>query len=112
VAAILLAAKTEESPKKLVVVIEESYKVKLRGMQAGRISQAAASSTSSLIAPLSMTNMNAKFDPKSELFVNLRERVLLLERVSWLSPGCRVPTSLLDYPSHVALTPLVVCFHV
>jgi hypothetical protein len=82
VAAILLAGKTEESPKKLVQVIEESYKVKLRGMQAGRISQAAVSSgTSGMPSPQSMTNMSAKFDPKSEEFIKLKERILLLERV-------------------------------
>jgi cyclin T len=85
-AAILLAGKTEESPKKLVLVIEESYKVKLRGMQAGRISQAAATSSSSPSAaaaasPQTMTNLNEKFDPKSEQFVKLKERILLLERV-------------------------------
>jgi Cyclin, N-terminal domain len=38
VASIVLAAKTEEAPKKLVVVIQECYKLKARGMQAGRIS--------------------------------------------------------------------------
>lgn len=76
-AAILLAAKTEESPKKLNVVIEESYKVKLRGMQAGRISQASMS----VVPTSTMTNMNGKFDPKSEEFVKLKERILLLERV-------------------------------
>jgi hypothetical protein len=82
VAAILLAGKTEESPKKLVVVIDESYKVKLRGMQAGRISQAAvAAGTSGMPSPQSMTNMSAKFDPKSEEFIKLKERILLLERV-------------------------------
>jgi cyclin T len=88
VAAILLAAKTEESPKKLVVVIEESYKVKLRGMQAGRISQAATtassqspSSSSAALSPQTMTNISEKFDPKSEQFVKLKERILLLERV-------------------------------
>lgn len=72
VAAILLAAKTEESPKKLNVVIEESLKTKNRAMQAGRISQ------SSDQMPL---NSDGTLDTKAESFVRLKERILLLERV-------------------------------
>lgn len=75
VAAILLAAKTEESPKKLQIVIEEAHKVKQRGMQAGRISQPPGSvpgGSSSSVAPL---------DPKGEEFLKFKERILLLERV-------------------------------
>ncbi|EEC43276.1 predicted protein, partial [Phaeodactylum tricornutum CCAP 1055/1] len=51
VACIVLAAKTEESPKKLTTVIDECHKLKVRGMQAG------------------------------EEFIKLKERILLLERV-------------------------------
>ena len=39
VAALVLAAKTEEAPKKLNTVIQECYKLKTRAMQAGRLSQ-------------------------------------------------------------------------
>ena len=65
VACLLLAAKTEESPKKLMVVLEECQKLKWRGMQAG--------STTTAKAP--------DLDPKGEEFSKLKERVLLLERV-------------------------------
>ncbi|GAX18019.1 cyclin T [Fistulifera solaris] len=64
VACLLLAAKTEESPKKLVVVLEECQKLKWRGMQAG-----------------SATVKPPDLDPKGEEFSKLKERVLLLERV-------------------------------
>lgn len=64
VACLLLAAKTEESPKKLMVVLEECQKLKWRGMQAG-----------------SATAKAPDLDPKGEEFSKLKERVLLLERV-------------------------------
>lgn len=73
VASVLLAAKTEESPKKLQVVIEEAYKVKQRGMQAGRISQPPGAKISG--------GSNDTLDPKGEEFLKLKERILLLERV-------------------------------
>jgi len=38
VAALVLAAKTEEAPKKVNTVIQECYKLKARAMQAGRLS--------------------------------------------------------------------------
>lgn len=72
VACILLAAKTEEAPKKLNVVMEECHKLKIRGMQAGRISSAPGSS------PI---DIPSELDPKSEEFAQLKERILLLERV-------------------------------
>lgn len=74
VASILLAAKTEESPKKLTTVILECHKLKTRGMQAGRLSQ--HSPTPSAIA----TN-SATLDTQGEEFSKLKERILLLERV-------------------------------
>jgi len=73
VASIVLAAKTEESPKKVNVVIDEAYKLKLRGMQAGRLSQGSSSSSQPQAA--------AALDPKGEEFAKLKERILLLERV-------------------------------
>jgi hypothetical protein len=94
VAAIVLAAKTEESPKKLNVVIEEASRLKLRNMQAGRLSQqpvVAAGSASdnnntsspsaSFPASSVVEGATAALDPKSEEFAKLKERVLLLERV-------------------------------
>lgn len=75
VAAIVLAAKTEESPKKLNTVILECHKLKTRGMQAGRISQQKAGSNSPPPPP------NATLDTKGEEFAKLKERILLLERV-------------------------------
>jgi Cyclin, N-terminal domain len=74
VASIVLAAKTEESPKKLNMVILECHKLKARAMQPGRISQLQASSPSPP-APSMM------LDPKGEEFGKLKERILLLERV-------------------------------
>ncbi|OEU21456.1 cyclin-like protein, partial [Fragilariopsis cylindrus CCMP1102] len=55
VAALVLAAKTEEAPKKLNTVIQECYKLKARAMQAGHT--------------------------KGEDFLKLKERILLLERI-------------------------------
>jgi cyclin T len=65
-AAIVLAGKTEESPRKLTLVLDECYKLKLRGLQAGGALEA---------GPIT------SLDPKSEEYVKLKERVLLLERV-------------------------------
>jgi hypothetical protein len=42
-----LVAKMDKSPKKLNTVIMECHKLKMRGMQAGRILQQKTSSTSS-----------------------------------------------------------------
>mmetsp|Transcript_3497 Transcript_3497/g.6959 ORF Transcript_3497/g.6959 Transcript_3497/m.6959 type:complete len:310 (-) Transcript_3497:140-1069(-) len=71
VAAILLAGKTEETPRKLNTVIDECYKLKVRGQQAGRIS-----TQSGAPIPSSPT-----LDPKSDAFAKIKERVLLMERV-------------------------------
>lgn len=80
VAAIVLAAKTEESPKKLDTVILECHKLKTRGMQTGRVSQqqkgTGGSSPAASAAPT-----DATLDTKGEEFAKLKERILLLERV-------------------------------
>ena len=75
VACLLLAAKTEEAPKKLSTVIDECYKLKHRGMAAGRISQ------NSPNHPSSVSSGTVSLDPKGEEFLKLKERILLLERV-------------------------------
>jgi cyclin T len=75
VACLLLAAKTEEAPKKLVTVIDECYKLKHRGMAAGRISQ------NSPMHPTNTISTTGSLDPKGEEFLKLKERILLLERV-------------------------------
>lgn len=75
VASIILAAKTEESPKKVNLVIEECYKLKMRGMQAGRISNAESTTGKDPMAT------SEALDPQSEEFSKLKERILLLERV-------------------------------
>lgn len=73
VASLVLAAKTEESPRKLNTVIDDCYKLKMRGMQAGRIS---------VTAGVGSVGSNAgSLDPKGEEFTKLKERILLLERV-------------------------------
>ena len=77
VASIVLAAKTEESPKKLNLVIEECYKLKMRGMQAGRISVGPNSGNTNGAGQISSETL----DPQSEEFTKLKERILLLERV-------------------------------
>ena len=69
VAAIVLAAKTEESPKKLNMVIVQCHDLKTRGMQAARVKGSNAAPP-----PPSL-------DPKGEEFLKLKERILLMERV-------------------------------
>ena len=93
VAALVLAAKTEEAPKKLNTVIQECYKLKARAMQAGRLSQQRSSSTAAAGGsdtpppPLPSSDMKASsssavyLDTKGEDFLKLKERILLLERI-------------------------------
>ena len=91
VAALVLAAKTEEAPKKLNTVIQECYKLKARAMQAGRLYQQRSSSTaagggSDTPPPPSSSDMKASsssvyLDTKGEDFLKLKERILLLERI-------------------------------
>jgi len=71
-ACLLLAAKTEESPKKLNAVIGECHKLKTRGA-AGRSPGPGMNNGSK--------GMSGTLDPKSEEFAKVKERVLLLERV-------------------------------
>jgi Cyclin, N-terminal domain len=80
IACIVLAAKIEESPKKLMLVLEECYQLKLRGASTAANAQfqrkaGAASPIPPQASPI------PPVDTKSEDFVKLKERVLLLERV-------------------------------
>jgi len=89
-ACLLLAGKTEESPKKLDFVIRECWKLRRRAQQqqqrqlgsSGGDSpgMAGASPTTASMSSLSGVD-NVQIDPKSEEYVRLKERVLLLERV-------------------------------
>jgi len=74
VACILLAAKTEESPKKLVTVIQECHKLKTRS--AKRATTANTSSPNS-----SNSAAGEVLDNTSREFIELKERILLHERV-------------------------------
>jgi cyclin T len=86
-ACLLLAGKTEESPKKLDLVIRECWKLRRRAAQQSmqRLSTGGDSpsgvgvSNSPSMASPSTTDVN--LDPKSEEYIKLKERVLLLERV-------------------------------
>ena len=73
VAALVLAAKTEEAPKKLNTVIQECYKLKTRAMQAGRLSKPLNSKDNE--------SSSSYLDTKGEEFLKLKERILLLERI-------------------------------
>lgn len=82
VAALVLAAKTEEAPKKLNTVIQECYKLKTRAMQAGRLSQQRNQNGGPLpVSPKDTTNESSYLDTKGEDFLKLKERILLLERI-------------------------------
>jgi len=74
VACLLLAAKTEESPKKLVTVIQECFRLK-------NLSSKNNKSKSDLIKEGIKVNDRGYLDGKCQEFVRLRERILLLERV-------------------------------
>jgi cyclin T len=91
-ACLLLAGKTEESPKKLELVIRECWKLRRRSQmqqlsqQAGGDSPMAVSSPSSTTmqqqGQASSSSLNEpNLDPNSEEYVRLKERVLLLERI-------------------------------
>lgn len=80
VAALVLAAKTEEAPKKLNTVIQDCYKLKTRAMQAGRLSQRPGSSPKDESNASSSTS-SSYLDTKGEEFLKLKERILLLERI-------------------------------
>jgi cyclin T len=81
-ACLVLAAKTEESPKKLNTVITECHKLKVQAMRAGRVSSTTTSTQQQQVAPpQSSSSSTDVLDMKSEEFIKLKERVLLLERV-------------------------------
>jgi cyclin T len=112
VAAIVLAAKTEEAPKKLNVVIQECYKLKARGMQAGRISSqqqpqqqqldGGSNSSGGSPPPLSsMQTISASLDPKGDDFLKLKDRILLLERIILHTIGFELS---IDHPYKVSGT--------
>jgi len=73
VSCILLAAKTEESPKKLSKVIVECYALKNGVRGAVRVSSSSASS--------SADRNKGMLDTKGQEYAQLKERILLLERV-------------------------------
>ena len=94
VACLLLAAKTEESPKKLARVIQECWRLKKLalhrasdqkrsgGANGGEGPSPSMSVISRGPSPIVMTDdKNRNLDIKSDEFTNLRERILLLERV-------------------------------
>ena len=78
VACILLAAKTEESPRKLKDVLIESHKLKTRGLQHSKQGGGSGPSTPS---PTSSSQGGVTLDPKGQDFAKLKERILLLERI-------------------------------
>lgn len=86
-ACLLLAGKTEESPKKLELVIRECWKLRRRSQmqqlsqQAGGDSPMAVSSPSSTMQNSQSSSNEPNLDPNSEEYVRLKERVLLLERI-------------------------------
>eukprot|EP00560_Eucampia_antarctica_P007616 CAMPEP_0197828144 /NCGR_PEP_ID=MMETSP1437-20131217/4779_1 /TAXON_ID=49252 ORGANISM="Eucampia antarctica, Strain CCMP1452" /NCGR_SAMPLE_ID=MMETSP1437 /ASSEMBLY_ACC=CAM_ASM_001096 /LENGTH=385 /DNA_ID=CAMNT_0043429267 /DNA_START=27 /DNA_END=1184 /DNA_ORIENTATION=+ len=88
VACLLLAAKTEESPKKLTSVISECWRLKNRAMRKSTSSGNASPNTDGGTSPLPPTpsgssnvDKNGYLDTKSEEYLKLKERILLLERV-------------------------------
>ena len=97
-ACLLLAGKTEESPKKLDFVIRECWKLRRRAQQQQQQQQQrtlsqggnGGDSPASMPSPIAASGMpspsnnssaEVQIDPKSEEYVRLKERVLLLERV-------------------------------
>lgn len=100
VGCILLAAKTEESPKKLISVLQECYRLKNQSKRAAAAAAAAkkagsgsgsgsggsAAGASLNLASVSedgktRTDKRGYLDLKCETFIKLKERILLLERV-------------------------------
>jgi len=74
VACILLAAKTEEAPKKLSTIIIECHRLKTGGATATAQGRSPPPGTIT-------TKPDAPLDPNSEEYLKLKERILLLERV-------------------------------
>jgi len=76
VACILLAAKTEEAPKKLSVIIIECHRLKTASAMRGSKSPTGGSNGTN--AALASTK---PLDQTSDEYLKLKERILLLERV-------------------------------
>ena len=76
VACILLAAKTEETPKKLTCIIQECHKLKYNSAK-----RASSGSSSNNNNNNSNNNDDGVLDVNSKDFIKLKERTLLLERV-------------------------------
>lgn len=80
-ACLLLAGKTEESPKKLDVVVRECWKLRRRAAQQS-VSMGETNSPPSMASSSPPpTTMEVFVDAKSEEYIQLKERVLLFERV-------------------------------
>mmetsp|Transcript_10495 Transcript_10495/g.22231 ORF Transcript_10495/g.22231 Transcript_10495/m.22231 type:complete len:340 (+) Transcript_10495:68-1087(+) len=87
-ACLLLAGKTEESPKKLDFIVRECWKLRRRAQQQqqklmnqGGTSPGMGGASPTAPMPSPSAGDNLQIDPKSEEYVRLKERVLLLERV-------------------------------
>ena len=78
VAALVLAAKTEEAPKKLNTVLQVCHGLKTKGQQMGRLSARPGDAGNSGVGEPSDP---PPLDTKGEEFLKLKERVLLLERI-------------------------------
>jgi hypothetical protein len=76
VSCILLAAKTEEAPKKLQVIIIECHRLKTASAMRGSKSPSAAGSQ-----PTSSLASTKPLETTSDEYLKLKERILLLERV-------------------------------
>ena len=84
VACLLLAAKTEESPKKLKDVISICWRIKTQSSSLAKKSAAAANPGGASPSPGSAAEEKKKqmvLDVKGEEYTKLKERTLLLERV-------------------------------
>jgi hypothetical protein len=75
---ILLASKTEESPRRLTSVIQECYKLKHTSSSSRKNQSAEPSSSTNTAAS---TISNGYLDVKGQEFARIKERTLLLERI-------------------------------
>lgn len=86
-ACLLLAGKTEESPKKLDFVIRECWKLRRKAQQQQQQNKLVSGGDSPNVGGMSPTNFSSPSSSggdlsiKSDEYVRLKERVLLLERV-------------------------------
>lgn len=98
-ACLLLAAKTEESSRKLNHVIREAWR--LKNMAAKRGGGGAASTPELGDAVSDNVDKNGYLNEKSEEFVRLKEKILLLERVVLHTIGFELS---IDHPFKFILT--------